>query len=52
VEFTLVGLLFFAVLMHGMAVIGFPAQFRVAVDGFAIVAALMLDAIRRHLSTR
>jgi ribose transport system permease protein len=52
VEFTLVGLLFFAVLIHGMAVIGFPAQFRVAVDGLAIIAALVLDAVRRHMSTR
>ncbi len=52
VEFTLVGLLFFAVLIQGMAVIGFPAQFRVAVDGVAIVSALILDAVRRHLSNR
>jgi len=52
VEFTLVGLLFFAVLMVGMAVITFPAQFRVAVDGIAFLAALLLDSIRRYLSTR
>lgn len=52
VEFTLVGLLFFSVLLVGMAVVGFPAQFRVAVDGLAILAALLLDAVRRYLSTR
>ena len=52
VEFTLVGLLFFSVLLVGMAVVGFPPQFRVAVDGLAILAALLLDAIRRYLSSR
>jgi len=52
VEFTLIGLLFFAVLAQGMAVVGFPAQFRVAVDGAAIILALMLDSMRRYLSTR
>ena len=52
VEFTLVGLLFFSVLTVGMGVVGFPAQFRVAVDGVAIILALLLDSIRRYLSTR
>ncbi len=52
VEFTLVGLLFFSVLTVGMGVVGFPAQFRVAVDGIAIILALLLDSIRRYLSTR
>jgi len=52
VEFTLVGLLFFSVLTVGMGVVGFPAQFRVAVDGLAIILALLLDSIRRYLSTR
>lgn len=52
VEFTLVGLLFFSMLTVGMAVVGFPAQFRVAVDGAAIILALLLDSIRRYLSTR
>jgi fructose transport system permease protein len=52
VEFTLVGLLFFSVLMVGMSVVGFPPQLRVAVDGIAIVLALMLDSIRRYLSSR
>jgi ribose/xylose/arabinose/galactoside ABC-type transport system permease subunit len=52
VEFTLVGLLFFGVLIVGMSVTGFPAQYRVAVDGLSILAALMLDALRRYLSTR
>jgi ribose/xylose/arabinose/galactoside ABC-type transport system permease subunit len=52
VEFTLVGLLFFAILAQGMAVIGFPAQLRVAVDGAAIILALMLDSMRRYLSSR
>jgi hypothetical protein len=32
--------------------VGFPAQFRVAVDGLSILAALSLDAVRRYLSTR
>jgi ribose/xylose/arabinose/galactoside ABC-type transport system permease subunit len=52
VEFTLVGLLFFGVLIVGMSVVGFPAQYRVAVDGFSILAALMLDALRRYLISR
>jgi ribose transport system permease protein len=52
VEFTLIGLLFFAVLAVGMAVVGFPPQFRVAVDGAAIILALMLDSVRRYLMTR
>ncbi len=52
VEFTLVGLLFFSVLTVGMGVVGFPAQFRVAVDGIAIILALLLDSFRRYLSTR
>jgi ribose/xylose/arabinose/galactoside ABC-type transport system permease subunit len=52
VEFTLAGLLFFSVLLVGMGVIGFPAQLRVAVDGIAIVLALMLDSTRRYLSSR
>ncbi len=52
VEFTLIGILFFAVLAQGMAIVGFPAQFRVAVDGAAIILALMLDSIRRYMSTR
>ena len=52
VEFTLVGLLFFAILAQGMAVVGFPAQLRVAVDGAAIILALMLDSMRRYLSSR
>jgi ribose/xylose/arabinose/galactoside ABC-type transport system permease subunit len=52
VEFTLVGLLFMGVLLVGMSVVGFPAELRVAVDGLSILAALMLDALRRHLSTR
>jgi ribose transport system permease protein len=52
VEFTLIGILFFAVLAQGMAIVGFPAQFRVAVDGAAIILALILDSIRRYMSTR
>jgi ribose transport system permease protein len=52
VEFTLIGLLFFSVLMVGMSVVGFPPQFRVAVDGAAIVLALLLDSMRRYLSSR
>ena len=52
VEFTLIGLLFFAVLAQGMAVVGFPAQFRVAVDGASIILALLLDSMRRYLSSR
>ncbi len=52
VEFTLVGLLFFSVLLVGMGVVGFPAQLRVAIDGIAIVLALVLDSIRRYLSSR
>ncbi len=52
VEFTLVGLLFFSVLTVGLAVVGVPAQFRVAVDGVAIILALLLDSVRRYLSTR
>jgi len=52
VELTLVGLVFFSVLVIGMSIVGFPAQFRVAVDGVAILAALLLDSVRRYLSSR
>lgn len=52
VEFTLIGLLFFSVLLVGMGVVGFPAQLRVAVDGLAIILALLLDSMRRYLSAR
>ena len=52
VEFTLIGLLFFSVLTVGMSVISFPPHLRVAVDGVAIVLALILDSVRRHLQTR
>jgi ribose transport system permease protein len=52
VEFTLVGLLFFSVLTVGMSVISFPPHLRVAVDGIAIVLALILDSVRRHLQSR
>jgi ribose/xylose/arabinose/galactoside ABC-type transport system permease subunit len=52
VEFTLVGLLFFSILLVGMSVINFPAQVRVAVDGIAIVCALLLDSLRRYYATR
>jgi ribose/xylose/arabinose/galactoside ABC-type transport system permease subunit len=52
VEFTLIGLLFFGVLIVGMSISGFPPQFRVAVDGISILAALSLDALRRYLTSR
>jgi ribose/xylose/arabinose/galactoside ABC-type transport system permease subunit len=52
VELTLVGLLFFSILLVGMAVINFPAQIRVAVDGIAIILALLLDSLRRYYATR
>jgi ribose transport system permease protein len=52
VEFTLVGLLFFSILLVGMAVINFPAQIRVAVDGIAIILALLLDSLRRYYASR
>ncbi len=52
VEFTLVGLLFFSILLVGMSVIDFPAQVRVAVDGIAIVFALLLDSLRRYYASR
>ena len=48
-ERTILGILFFSLLAFGMSMLNIPAQIRVALEGLAIVFAIVLDSLRRHL---
>jgi len=52
IERTLFGVLFFSVLTLGMGILSLAPQFRVIIEGAAIVLAIVLDSARQHLEGR